>query len=84
MGPSALHGAIATLIGLAIMAVGHKSYTFNVLTKMWLGIVLFGLFHTFVFMPTIFSLLGPATDAKRKKSTRRKVFFQKIESMNDS
>lgn len=51
---------------------------------MWLGIVLFGLFHSFIFMPIILSFLGPTPDAKKKSETRRKTFIKKMESMTDN
>ena len=59
MATSVLHSAIITLIAISILTIGLKSYFFSVFTKLWLGIICFGLLNAFFFVPVILSLIGP-------------------------
>ena len=51
---------------------------------MWLGIVVFGLVHSFIFMPTILAFSGPTPDVKKKSEPRKKMFMKKMDSMGNN
>ena len=71
MASSVLHSAIITLIALIILSIGTKSYFFNVFTKLWISIIVFGLLNAFFFVPVILSMIGPTPDHDEKMKERQ-------------
>ncbi|GLH10958.1 NPC intracellular cholesterol transporter 1 homolog 1b [Gryllus bimaculatus] len=59
IGPAILSGGVATLLALAVLA-NSESYIFVSFFKIFLLVVLFGLFHGVVFLPVVLSFIGPA------------------------
>ena len=84
MASSVFHSAIATLIAIIILSIGHQSYYFEVFTKLWFGIVIFGLLNAFFFAPAILSLIGPTPDHDQRDKQRLKGILQNLSSMNES
>ena len=70
MASSVLHSGMITLIAVVVLAVGHKSYFFEVFTKLWLGIIILGMFNAFVLAPVILSFIGPTPDLDEKDEQR--------------
>ena len=64
---SVFHSAMITLIAILIIMINHKSYFFEVFTKLWLGIIIFGLLNAFFIVPVILSLYGPTQDYIEKE-----------------
>lgn len=84
MASSVFHSAIVTLIAIIILSIGHKSYYFEVFTKLWLGIIVFGLLNAFFFAPVVLSLIGPTPNNERKDKQRLEGILQNLSSMNES
>ena len=64
---SLFHASFATLLVILIVGMNNpQSYTFIVFFKLWLGIVLFGMFNAFINIPIILSLIGPTPETKAK------------------
>ena len=84
MASSVLHSGMITLIAVIVLAVGHKSYFFEVFTKLWIGIIIFGMFNAFVLAPVILSFLGPTPDLDEKDEQRRKDLIKHKDSMNEN
>ena len=59
MGPAVLNGGISTLIAFILLA-GSESHVFSVFFRVFLLVVVFGLFHGLILLPVILSLIGPA------------------------
>lgn len=58
IGAAVLYGGTSTVLGLA-MLVGSEAYVFKAFFKIFLLVVIFGLFHGIVLLPVILSLIGP-------------------------
>lgn len=84
MSNSVLHSAIITLITVIILGIGTKSYFFNVFTKLWIGIIIFGLLNAFFFVPVILSLVGPTPDNDDKVKERKQSLLKHMASMNQA
>ena len=82
MASSVLHSAIITLIAVVIVAIGHKSYFFDVFTKLWLGIICFGLINAFFFVPVILTQMGPTPDHDLQDKQRRESIKLHMSSLN--
>ncbi|KPJ02850.1 Patched domain-containing protein 3 [Papilio xuthus] len=67
IGTAVLLGGGSTLLSLSLLGAS-KAYTFQSFFKIFLLVILFGLFHGLVFLPVILSLVGP--DAYRSKEHR--------------
>lgn len=76
------HAVLATLIAILIVGFNNpSSYIFIVFYKLWLGIVVYGMFNAFVIIPIILSLIGPTPDMTQKNMKRKEIFFQRMDSM---
>lgn len=58
IGSAVLYGGGSTLLGLAMLSFSD-AYTFKAFFKIFLLVILFGLFHGIVFLPVILSVTGP-------------------------
>lgn len=59
IGEAVLYGGGSTLLALSLLATS-KAYIFKSFFKIFLLVILFGLFHGIVFLPVILSIVGPA------------------------
>ena len=60
MGPAVLNGGISALIAFILLA-GSESHVFSVFFKIFLLVVIFGLFHGLVLLPVLLALFGPTS-----------------------
>ncbi|TRY73596.1 hypothetical protein TCAL_03344, partial [Tigriopus californicus] len=71
IGAAVLNGGISTFIAL-ILLVASDSHVFSSFFRIFLLVVLFGLFHGLIFLPILLSLIGPKPyshyEEKEKKS----------------
>lgn len=58
IGPAVYSGGISTLLALTMLAFS-ESYVFTSFFKIFLLVVLFGLFYGTMFLPVLLSLIGP-------------------------
>lgn len=58
IGSAVLYGGMSTLIGVSMLGLSD-AYTFQTFFKIFLLVVLFGLFHGVVLLPVILSWIGP-------------------------
>jgi Niemann-Pick C1 protein len=72
MGVAVIHGAFSTFLAVVVLSVS-KSYIFRVFFKQFFGICVFGALHGLVLLPTLLSLIGPASAAPEAAITNAKV-----------
>lgn len=65
IGTAVLFGGGATLLSLSLLSMS-KAYTFQSFFKIFLLVILFGLFHGLIFLPVILSLIGPKAYKEKK------------------
>ena len=58
IGPSVIHGGMTTLMSTCVM-LAAQSYVFRVISKMFILLVLLGLFFGMALLPVLLSLVGP-------------------------
>lgn len=58
IGSSVFHGAFSTFLAIITISAS-ASYIFRAFFKQWFAIILFGMLHGFVLLPSILSLIGP-------------------------
>jgi predicted RND superfamily exporter protein len=58
IGPAVYNGGISSLLGISMLALS-ESYIFTSFFKIFLLVVLFGLFYGTIFLPVLLSLIGP-------------------------
>ena len=58
MGLAVLNGGFSTLIAFLLLA-GSDSHVFSVFFRIFLLVIIFGLFHGLVLLPVVLSLIGP-------------------------
>lgn len=58
IGTAVFLGGGATLLSLSLLSMS-KAYTFQAFFKIFLLVILFGLFHGLAFLPVVLSLIGP-------------------------
>ena len=66
MGVAVLNGGFSTLLAFILLA-GSDSHVFSVFFKIFLLVVMFGLFHGLILLPVVLTLIGPATYNNVKK-----------------
>ena len=60
MGVAVLNGGFSTMLAFILLA-GSDSHVFSVFFKIFLLVVIFGLFHGLILLPVVLSLIGPTT-----------------------
>ena len=60
MGVAVLNGGFSTLLAFILLA-GSDSHVFSVFFRIFLMVVIFGLFHGLILLPVVLSLIGPST-----------------------
>ena len=60
MGPAVLNGGLSTLIAFILLA-GSESHVFSVFFRIFLLVIIFGLFHGLVLLPVVLSFIGPGS-----------------------
>ncbi|XP_072039271.1 uncharacterized protein [Amphiura filiformis] len=60
MGPAVVNGGLSTLLAFILLALS-KSYVFTTFFKIFLLVVVYGLFHGLAVLPALLSLIGPAS-----------------------
>ncbi|XP_076462610.1 patched domain-containing protein 3-like isoform X2 [Babylonia areolata] len=58
MGPPVFYGGFSTFLAFVLLA-GSNSYVFTTFFKVFLLVVIYGLFHGLLFLPVLLSWLGP-------------------------
>ena len=58
IGSAVIYGGGSTLLGVAMLSMS-EAYTFKAFFKIFLLVILYGLFHGLVLLPVILSLIGP-------------------------
>ena len=66
MGPAVLNGGCSTFLAFA-MLVTSRSYVFKTFFKIFLLIVVFGLYHGLVLLPVLLSILGPKGEEEEEE-----------------
>ena len=59
MGPAVLNGGVSTLIAFILLA-GSDSHVFSVFFRIFLLVIIFGLFHGLILLPVVLSFIGPS------------------------
>lgn len=77
IGSAVLLGGGATFLSLSLLSMS-KAYTFQTFFKIFLLVIIFGLFNGLIFLPVVLSLIGPA--AYREKE--EKVVSHEILELN--
>ena len=60
MGPAVLNGGLSTLIAFILLA-GSESHVFSVFFRIFLLVIIFGLFHGLILLPVVLSFIGPGS-----------------------
>uniref|UniRef100_A0A1B0CNT4 Putative conserved plasma membrane protein n=1 Tax=Lutzomyia longipalpis TaxID=7200 RepID=A0A1B0CNT4_LUTLO len=68
IGEAVMYGGGSTLLALSLLATS-KAYTFQAFFKIFLLVIIFGLFHGIVFLPVILSIVGPAPYVQTQRPT---------------
>lgn len=66
IGTAVLLGGGSTFLSLSILSMS-KSYTFQSFFKIFLLVIVFGLFNGLMFLPAVLSLIGPAAYRKKEE-----------------
>ncbi|CAI9739427.1 protein patched homolog 1 isoform X1 [Octopus vulgaris] len=81
IGPPVFHGGFSTFIAVMPLSMG-STYPFRTFFKIFLLVVMFGLFHGIVFLPVLLSIFAPPSYPSAKNVKVRK--FSKIKSVFSS
>lgn len=69
IGPAVLNGGLSTFLAFVLLA-NSRSYGFLLFFRVFMTVVLFGLFHGLVYLPVILSWVGPAPYTSLVKSCK--------------
>jgi len=83
IGPAVLNGGFSTFLAF-IFTAGSTSHVFITFFKIFLLVVLFGLFHGLVFLPTLLAIIGPQAHVTADKSSTKEVEVKEIKEENVS
>ena len=78
VGPAVFYGGLSTLLAVVLLAASDY-YPFVVFFKVFLLVVVFGLFHGLVFLPVILALVGPSHMADEQSHSLPQDHINKIE-----
>ena len=82
IGPAVLNGGVSTFIAF-ILLINSKSHVFTTFFRIFLLVVVFGLFHGLVLLPVILSWIGPPPNAELKTDTDSNATSSSSTSSND-
>ena len=85
VGPAVFYGGLSTLLAVVLLAASDY-YPFVVFFKVFLLVVVFGLFHGLVFLPVILALVGPSHMADEHSLPQdhiNKIELEKLRPVND-
>lgn len=88
VGPAVFYGGLSTLLAVVLLAASDY-YPFVVFFKVFLLVVVFGLFHGLVFLPVMLALVGPShladtdPDLARHPDHINKIELEKLQPAND-
>ena len=89
VGPAVFYGGLSTLLAVVLLAASDY-YPFVVFFKVFLLVVVFGLFHGLVFLPVMLALVGPSHLADTDSDLGRhpadhinKIELEKLQPSND-
>lgn len=71
IGAAVLYGGGSTLFAVAMLA-HSEAYTFQAFFKIFLLVVVFGLFHGVVFLPVVLSLVGPSPYVRKDEDDNKR------------
>ena len=76
MGVAVLNGGFSTLIAFILLA-GSDSHVFSVFFRIFLLVIIFGLFHGLILLPVMLSLIGPSPYNNATPAVTEKEFSEK-------
>ncbi|XP_053394032.1 protein patched homolog 1-like isoform X2 [Mercenaria mercenaria] len=79
IGPAVLNGGVSTFLAFVLLA-NSKSYGFVMFFRVFMSVVLFGLFHGLVYLPVVLSWVGPSP----YPSNKAEVVEERTGMMHDS
>ena len=85
VGPAVFYGGLSTLLAVVLLAASDY-YPFVVFFKVFLLVVVFGLFHGLVFLPVILALVGPshlADEQQQPPDHINKIELEKLQSTSN-
>ncbi|XP_034247320.1 protein patched homolog 2-like isoform X2 [Thrips palmi] len=82
IGGAVLHGGATTLLALSVL-VFSNSYIFTAFFKVFLLVIVLGLFHGIVFLPVVLSVIGPKPYPNAKQLQCNIVNDQALEPVNE-
>ena len=86
VGPAVFYGGLSTLLAVVLLAASDY-YPFVVFFKVFLLVVVFGLFHGLVFLPVMLALVGPShladPDSTHQSDHINKIELEKLQPCND-
>ena len=81
---SVVHGIIASLITLSMVAIVQQSYILEVFVRIWFGAILFSTLNAYLLVPTVLSLVGPTPSTEEKVEKRATLLLKRMNSLNSS
>ena len=83
VGPAVFYGGLSTLLAVVLLAASDY-YPFVVFFKVFLLVVVFGLFHGLVFLPVVLALVGPSHLADDPEPDHiNKIELEKLQSSDN-
>ena len=76
MGVAVLNGGFSTLIAFILLA-GSDSHVFSVFFRIFLLVIIFGLFHGLILLPVMLSLIGPSPYSNASSAVADKELSEK-------
>ena len=81
VGPAVFNGGFSTFLAFVLLA-GSKSHVFTTFFKVFLLVVVFGLFNGLFVLPVVLSLIGPTSYLKSEDISTDKEPVEEEEPLN--